>query len=278
MSDYRVSTVRTPINGEGDNSPYSQREEIVQHSDYYLSNQNIREFVSETSGMFWFILFSLGNIANVVLYPESNMTWIGVALSWGFNLMFGIYLASFNSQAHLNPCVSLCFYLFDKSMTLTQLVIHSLAQLVGSFLAASVVYGIYYDKIHLLKDDKTASSIFATYKANDVSTACAFFTEFLGTGLLVSGIFAILTNSKTKDHAPVFIGILLSSIVLAFGYQTAFALNPARDLGPRIFTACVGYDSFVYVDHYWWIPLVADYLGAIVFTYLFKILIVHQIV
>jgi glycerol uptake facilitator-like aquaporin len=140
----------------------------------------------------------LGNIANVVLYPESGMTWLGVALSWGFNLMFGIYLASFNSQAHLNPCVSLCFYLFDKSITLTQLVIHSVAQLVGAFLAASVVYGIYYDKISLLKDDKTASSIFATYKANDVHTGCAFFTEFLGTGLLVSGIFAILTNSKTK--------------------------------------------------------------------------------
>jgi MIP family channel proteins len=277
MTDYHVSTVRTPIN-EDNEIQYNHREEIVHHNTYYLSNNNVREFVSETSGMFWFILFSLGNIANVVLYPESGMTWLGVALSWGFNLMFGIYLASFNSQAHLNPCVSLCFYLFDKSITLTQLVIHSVAQLVGAFLAASVVYGIYYDKISLLKDDKTASSIFATYKANDVHTGCAFFTEFLGTGLLVSGIFAILTNSKTKDHAPVFIGILLSSIVLAFGYQTAFALNPARDLGPRIFTACVGYDSFVYVDHYWWIPLVADYLGAIVFTYLFHILVKYQIV
>ena len=278
MSDYRTSTIRTPINDDN-NLSYSQREEFLHNNNkYYLSNQHIREFVSETSGMFWFILFSLGNIANVVLYPESNMTWIGVALSWGFNLMFGIYLANFNSQAHLNPCVSLCFYLFDKSITFTQLVIHSLAQLFGAFLAASVVYGIYYDKIVLLKDDKTATSIFTTYKANDVNTACAFFTEFLGTGLLVSGIFAIVTNSKTKEHAPVFIGILLSSIVLAFGYQTAFALNPARDLGPRIFTACVGYDSFTYVDHYWWIPLVADYLGAVVFTYLFHVLIKYQLV
>lgn len=276
MSDYCVSTVRTPVHDNSD-IQYSHREEIVQPSSYYLSNNNVREFVSETSGMFWFILFSLGNIANVVLYPDSNMTWIGVALSWGFNLMFGIYLASFNSQAHLNPCVSLCFYLFDKSITLTQLIIHSLAQLVGAFLAACVVYGIYYDKIVLLKDNKTASSIFATYKAQNVGTACAFFTEFLGTGLLVSGIFAILTNSKTKDHAPVFIGILLSSIVLAFGYQTAFALNPARDLGPRIFTAMVGYESFTYVDHYWWIPLVADYTGAVVFTYLFHVLIKYQI-
>ena len=276
MSDYNVSTVRTPVHDDHSSVRYSPREELLQPNSYYLSNNNLREFVSETSGMFWFILFSLGNIANVVLYPDSNMTWIGVALSWGFNLMFGIYLASFNSQAHLNPCVSLCFYLFDKSITLTQLVVHSLAQLVGAFLAATVVYGIYHDKIVLLKDDKTASSIFATYKAQNVGTACAFFTEFLGTGLLVSGIFAILTNSKTKDHAPVFIGILLSSIVLAFGYQTAFALNPARDLGPRIFTAMVGYDSFTYVDHYWWIPLVADYLGAVVFTYLFHVLVKYQ--
>lgn len=275
MSDYRTSAIRTPTNVES-NLQYSQDE--VSYNRYYLNNPYIREFVSETSGMFWFILFSLGNIANVVLYPEANMTWIGVALSWGFNLMFGIYLASFNSQAHLNPCVSLCFYLFDKSITVTQLLVHSLAQLVGSFLAASVVYGIYYDKISLLNNDVAASSIFATYKANNVNTACAFFTEFVGTGLLVSGIFAILTNSKTKDHAPVFIGILLSSIVLAFGFQTAFALNPARDLGPRLFIACAGYSPFKYVDNYWWIPLVADYLGAVTFTYLFHVLIKHQIV
>lgn len=275
MSDYRTTTIRTPSNVES-NVQYSQDE--LYYNRYYLNNSYIREFVSETSGMFWFILFSLGNIANVVLYPEANMTWIGVALSWGFNLMFGIYLASFNSQAHLNPCVSLCFYLFDKSITVTQLLVHSLAQLVGSFLAASVIYGIYYDKISLLNNDVTASSIFATYKANDVNTACAFFTEFVGTGLLVSGIFAILTNNKTKDHAPVFIGILLSSIVLAFGFQTAFALNPARDLGPRIFIACAGYSSFTYVDNYWWIPLVADYLGAVTFTYLFHVLIKYQII
>jgi glycerol uptake facilitator-like aquaporin len=134
MSDYRENIVTTPVNS---NVIYSNENPV--YNSYYLSNPHIREFVSETSGMFWFILFSLGNIANVVLYPESGMTWVGVALSWGFNLMFGIYLASFNSQAHLNPCVSLCFYLFDKSITLTQLVIHSVAQLVGAFLAANVV-------------------------------------------------------------------------------------------------------------------------------------------
>jgi MIP family channel proteins len=273
MSDYRESIVNTPVNS---NVRYSNENPV--YNSYYLSNQHLREFVSETSGMFWFILFSLGNIANLVLYPESGMTWLGVAMSWGFNLMFGIYLASFNSQAHLNPCVSLCFYLFDKSITMTQLVVHSLAQLVGSFLAACVVYGIYYDKISLVQNNKVSSSIFATYKSSDVSIVNAFFTEFLGTGLLVSGIFAILTNSKTRDHAPVFIGILLSSLVLSFGVQTAFAFNPARDLGPRVFTACVGYDSFYYEDHYWWVPLVADYLGAVVFTYLFHVLVRYQIV
>lgn len=273
MSNYRDSTVMTPINS---NVEYLQENHIYTNR-LYISNQHLREFISETSGMFWFILFSLGNIANFVLYSEVNVTWIGVAISWGFNLMFGIYLASFNSQAHLNPCVSLCFYLFDKSITLTQLIIHSLAQLLGSFLAACVVYGIYYDKIILLNNDRIASSIFATYKASNVSIVNSFFTEFLGTGLLVSGIFAILTNNKTKDHAPVFIGLLLSSLVLSFGVQTAFALNPARDLGPRIFTACIGYDSFSYEDHYWWVPLVADYTGAVVFTYLFHILVKYQI-
>lgn len=275
MSNYSTNVIRSPINdNDNNNSVFNQCNDI--HNTYYLNNILIREFLSETCGMFWFIAFSLGNIANLVLYPESNMSWTGVAVSWGFNLMFGIYLASYNSQAHLNPCVSMCMYLWDASFTFTQLCIHSLAQLVGAFLAAAVVYGIYYDKIVLLNDDKKASSIFTTYKADNVNTSCAFFTEFIGTGFLVSGIFSILMNKSTKDHAAIFIGILLSSLVLSFGYQTAFAFNPARDLGPRIFTAMVGYSSFSFVDHYWWIPLVADYAGSITFVVLFHLVIKYQ--
>ena len=232
-------------------------------SSLYLKNDLAREFLSEAFGMYLFILLSLGNIAVLVLFPESVMTWPGVAVSWGLNLMFGIYVASFNSGGHLNPCVSLCVFLFGDTLSFSQLCVYSLAQLFGSFLAAATVYGIYYNNISRIQNDQSATSIFTTYKHPTITTTSAFFTEFLGTALLVGGIFVIIKHKETNKQVPIYVGLLLSSIVLSFGYQSAFALNPARDLGPRIFMAMCGYSTFSYSDNYFWVPLVADYLGAL---------------
>ena len=253
--------ITTPTNLNNElNSEIRFRSTLVNEN--YVENKLLKEFLSETLGMYFFVLLSLGNVAIYVLFPESKITWDGVAISWGLNLMFGIYLASFNSSGHLNPCVSMCVYIFDRSMTFTQLCLYSLAQLVGAFLASVTVYGIYYNNIKLL-DDKSASSIFTTYKNDSITTTSAFFTEFIGTALLVGGIFAIIKNKETTKHIPIYVGLLLTSIVLSFGWQSAFALNPARDFGPRIFMAMLGFDTFSFSDYYFWVPLVADYCGAI---------------
>lgn len=243
----------------------------------YCKNDLAREFISETFGMYIFILLSLGNIANLVLFPEANITWAGVAVSWGLNLMFGIYVASFNSEAHLNPSVSLCVFVFNKTFSFTQLCVYSLAHLFGAFLAAATVYGIYYNNISKIKNDQNATSIFTTYKNTSISTTSAFFTEFLGTALLAGGIFIILKHKKTSKQIPAYIGLLLSSIILSFGYQSAFALNPARDLGPRIFMAMCGYDTFSYSQSYFWVPLVADYLGALFGVGVYTLIIKKQL-
>ena len=243
---------------------------------YLIDNAYVREFMSETLGMYWFILTSLGNIAILVSYPESNMTWLGVSISWGLNLMIGINIASLNSNAHLNPCVSLSMYLFKRAITFKQLILYTLAQLLGAFCAAATVYGIYYEKFITLKDEKSISSIFVTYENSSISHLTSFFTEFTGTALLVGGIYIILHNKNTKDHASIYIGMLLSSLVLSIGYQSAFAFNPARDLGPRIFMACLGYDTFLYANNYWWVPIVADYCGAIFGSLVYFFLVQQQ--
>lgn len=248
-----------------------------QEDTLYCKNSNLREFVSETFGMYFFILLSLGNIAILVLFPEASMTWAGVSVSWGLNLMFGIYIASFNSSAHLNPCVSLCMFLFENNFNYIQLCIHSFAQLFGSFLAAATVYGIYYDKIKNIDDGQSATSIFTTYKNPSITTAGAFFTEFIGTAILVGGIFMIIQHKETSKQIPIYVGLLLSSIVLSFGYQSAFALNPARDLGPRIFMAICGYKTFSYSNNYFWVPIVADYLGALFGVSVYILLIKKQL-
>lgn len=271
MSNYNITpTVITP----NTNELYIQAEV---NNKYYIQNQNLREFVSEFFGMYWFILTSLGNIAIIVNYPDAYITWTGVAISWGMNLMFGIYIASFNSKAHLNPCVTLCMFLFEGGMTVLQLWLYTLAQLLGAFVAAITIYGIYYEKLSQLNNDKTITSIFVTYENPAINHTSAFFTEFIGTALLVGGIFIILSHKHTQDMAAIYIGLLLSSLVLSVGYQSAFAFNPARDLGPRILMACLGYDSFIYANHYWWVPLVADYCGAVFGTLVVQLFIKQQI-
>lgn len=226
-----------------------------------------RESLFECIGMYTFIVLSLGNVAIYSLYPEAAVTWIGVSISWGFNLMFGILVANLQSPAHLNPAVSLSMFLLEKAITLKQLICLTLSQLLGAFLGALTVYCMYYNK---LGDDDSFSGVFTTYKNPALTTVSAFFNEFFGTALLVGGIFMMIDNKFTNNHLPIFIGAWLTTLVISFGYQTAFAWNPARDMGPRILTAIVGYSSFSYIDYYWWVPLVASYSGGLTGALFYK--------
>jgi MIP family channel proteins len=223
-------------------------------------NSLVKESLFEFFGMYLFITLSLGNVALTNLYPEASANWTGVSISWGLNLMFGIYLASFKSPAHLNPAVSLCMFLFKQTITFKQLIWYTVSQFLGAFVAAATVYGIYYNKLG--SEDKY-SNIFTTSANYAITDYTAWFTEFLGTALLVGGIFMLVDHKSTKNHVPIYAGLWLSTLVFSFGFQTAFAWNPARDLGPRVFAACAGYASFSYTDYYFWVPLTADYLGAL---------------
>jgi MIP family channel proteins len=266
MSDVAIE-IHTPTNLDNRESIY-----VDNSSNFNCPIKLVKESLFEFFGMYIFISLSLGNVAIFSLYPAAQLNWTGMSISWGLNLMFGIYMSSFQSKSHLNPAFSLCSYIFEN-MTFKELVCYTLSQLFGAFMAAVTVYGIYFNN---LGSDDQFSSIFVTYKQSTISDTSAFFTEFLGTAMLVGGIFMLIDNSKTKEHLPIYIGAWLSVLVFAFGYQTAFAWNPARDLGPRILTAIAGYDSFSYMDYYWWIPLIADYTGAIFGTIIYKFLIKEQ--
>ena len=231
----------------------------------------VKESLFEFFGMYVFITLSLGNVAIYSLYPEANFNWTGLSLAWGLNLMFGIYLAGFKSPAHLNPAVSLCMFLFKKSINFKQLLCYTFSQFLGAFCAASTIYGIYFNKLGY---QDTYSNIFTTSSNDAITNYSAWFTEFLGTALLVGGIFLLIDNNNTNKHLPIYIGLWLTTLIFSIGFQTAFAWNPARDLGPRLFALCAGYSSFSYTDYYFWIPLTADYIGAIfgvtVYEYLIK--------
>jgi MIP family channel proteins len=245
------------------------------NNEYYTDKGKIpawvREACGEFFGMYIFILLSLGNVAIYALYPESKLSWDGLAISWGLNLTFGIYFASLFSKAHLNPAVTLCCYLFKKNVTLYQMVYYMVSQFLAAFLAAATIYGLYFNNI---KHENDYSGIFTTYKNKSITDTTAFFTEFIGTALLVGGIFTIIHLSEKEKisgkSVPVFVGAWLTTLTYSLGFQTAFAWNPARDFGPRLFTLMAGFSSFSYLN-YWWIPIVADFTGAMFGTLVFHL-------
>ncbi|KAK3746530.1 hypothetical protein QZH41_007379 [Actinostola sp. cb2023] len=157
--------------------------------------------------------------------------------------------------AHMNPAVTLAFAVARK-LSWVKVPVYWLAQLLGAMFASACVYGVYIDALNafdggvrqVLGPNGTAG-IWATYPQPFLSTANGFGDQVFGTMLLVSCIFAILdknNNAPDKGAAPVLIGLTVFVIGTAFGFNSGYAINPARDLGPRIFTAMAGWGGEVF--------------------------------
>lgn len=172
----------------------------------------------------------------------------------------------------MNPAVSLAMVIF-RGLSWADFVIYSIAQFAGAFAGALVVYITNYSAIKEAAAEATIG-IFITGRQSDaVSTTAAFVAEFLGTALLLLVILSTSDKGNTPagNTQPLIIGLALTAIGTSFGYQTGFALNPARDLAPRFLTAIFGWglEAFTRQGWYFWVPIVAPFLGAIggAFTY-----------
>ncbi|KAG0371389.1 putative aquaporin [Gamsiella multidivaricata] len=210
------------------------------------------------------VAFGSGAIAQLVFSP--NNSWFTMSLGWGLGLTFGIYVSGGISGGHLNPAVTLAQAIF-RGLPWAEVPIYWISQFAGAFAGAVVVYATNYHAIRAA-DPKTTIGIFVTGRqTGDVSTIAAFIAEFLGTALLVLVILATSDRGNTPagNVQPLIIGLSLAAIGNSFGWETGFALNPARDLSPRIFTAIAGWGlgAFTRQDWYFWVPIVAPFLGAI---------------
>jgi len=153
------------------------------------------------------------------------------------------------------------------------------AQLLGGIVGAALVYANYFHAIDLVEGHGVrtlaTAGLFSTYAMGYMTNVSCFFSEFLGTVIL---LFAILSINDKKDSSPpnglkpLVLFLLILGIGTSLGMQTGYAINPARDLGPRILTAMVGYgrDVFDFRTQYWlWCPVMAPFLGALVATFLY---------
>jgi len=232
------------------------------------------ELVAEFLGTFVLILLGNGVVAMVVLFPSQNPGetihggFTNITLGWGLAVMMGIYLAGKISGAHLNPAVTLALAVF-RGFPWRKVLSYSVAQTAGAFVASALVYWNYLPAFRQADPqlDHTAG-VFTTFPAFPAMPSAGFLDQLIGTGLLVLLIFAIVDEFNAPpgaNLAPAMIGLVVVAIGMSFGGMHGYAINPARDFGPRLFTVFAGFRNNGLTDgtRVWWIPVVAPLLGGL---------------
>jgi len=264
----------------------------AEHNHFFWSKVKLamKEPFAEFWGTFILVLFGDAAIAQTLLTANTSApgadgfgSWVTISWGWGIGLMLGIYVAG-DSGAFLNPAICLASCMFRK-MPWRRLPMYWLSEFLGAFVAAGVVYANYINGIdkfesgaRTIAPSKTATAgIFATYPDPDLTKTSQFFDQFIGSALLVFIIFALKDDSnKGKFIAsgawfPLGLFFTMTGIAISFGWQTGFAINPARDFGPRLMTACIGYGSGVWSagGYYFWVPIVSPFCGAVTGAFLY---------
>jgi len=235
---------------------------------YQVKSPLFRECLAEFLGTLILVLFGDGAVAQVTLSENTKGNYTTLCLGWGVGILFGIHVSGGVSGAHINPAITTTLALFRR-FEWRKVVPYIVAQTLGAFVAAFLIWAVYKPLFDAVDPDKTSTyGVFATYPySSDVSVGTCFLTEVVGTALLLCGLFAIgdeLNKPANPYSQPGAVALLVVGVGMAFGMNTGFALNPARDFGPRLFTLCAGWGSQVFTlrDAYFWVPLVAPVLGG----------------
>jgi glycerol uptake facilitator protein len=252
------------------------------------------EMFAEFFGTFMLILLGDGSVALAVaglpgsgrqrlaVEPFGPANWLIIVFGWGFAVTFAVYVAGGVSGAHLNPAVTLSFAV-RRGFPWRKVVPYWFAQVAGAFCGAGLVYGVYFSAIdwfnstsHLTRPQSVSTySIFATFPASYFHAAWTgpFVDQVVGTGILVV-LIAALTDARNQaplgNLSALLIGFVVTVIGIAYGTNAGYAINPARDFGPRLFAYALGWGRLAFpgdygaFTNYWWIPIAGPLAGALV--------------
>jgi len=221
----------------------------------------------------------------VVLSKSTAGSFLAINITWGLAVMMGCYVSAGVTGAHLNPAVTLALAV-RRNFPWNKVLPYAIAQTAGAFVASAVVYLTYREALtafdggvrQVLGAQGTAG-IWATYPQPFLSTfPGGVIDQVVGTALLVAVIFGISDSRNSPAPAgvaPVVVGLLVVAIGAAFGFNSGYAINPARDFGPRLFTFVGGWGSEVFRagNHWWWVPIVAPCAGGVLGGWIYDALI-----
>jgi glycerol uptake facilitator len=247
----------------------------------------MQSLLAEAVGTMILILLGDGVVANVVLDRTKghNSGWIVITMGWAVAVTIAVYAVGRISGAHLNPAVTIALATIG-SFPWAQVPGYVAAQMIGAILGATLVWLMYLPHWGVTRDPGSKLAVFATGPAIR-NTAANVIGELIGTAVLVFGILAIAANAQTlskpgdvdlsfvfsRGLQPLLVGVLILGIGLSLGGPTGYAINPARDLGPRIAHAILPIAGKGSSDWaYSWIPVVAPVAGGIAGAGLYAII------
>jgi glycerol uptake facilitator protein len=233
------------------------------------------ESLAEFLGTMILILFGNGVVAMVVLFGKGapgeivHGGFTNITFGWGLGVTMGCYVAGRISGAHLNPAVTLALAIF-RGFPWRKVLPYILAQVAGAFVAAALVFWNYLPAFRAADPnlDHTAG-VFTTFPAFPNTPSAGLLDQTIGTALLLFLIMALIDERNQPPGAnltPVLIGAVVVVIGMSFGGMHGYAINPARDFGPRLFTVVAGFKNNGLTDGslVFWVPIVGPILGGII--------------
>ncbi|MFB4296796.1 MIP/aquaporin family protein [Actinomadura sp. NTSP31] len=250
------------------------------------------EMSAEFAGTLILILFGVGVVAQAVAGsglgdPQSLGGHDAIAWAWGIAVTLGVYVSARLSGGHLNPAVTVALAVF-KGFAWRKVIPFIFAQFLGAFVAALIVRWDYSEILHKFDPGHTAKSqfVFSTMPGNGslpIHTWGAFRDQVIGTAILLFLILALtdLRNSPPlANMAPLIIGLVVVAIGMAFGADAGYAINPARDFGPRLAQFVTGYHGAwrdQYGQLYFWVPIAGPLIGGVLGAGLYLLFIGRHI-
>jgi len=246
-----------------------------------------REAAAEFLGTFLLIVFGVGVVAQTVLSKSASGSYLAINIGWGLAVMIGVYASAGVSGAHLNPAVTIALAV-TRGFSWSKVGPYIGAQLAGAFVAAAVVFLTYHEAfnaydlgVRQVAGGQATAGIFATYPQPFLSVFGGFVDQVVGTALLMAGIMAVTDQRNSAPPGwmtPVLVAGIVIAIGVSFGFNAGYAINPARDLGPRLFTAMAGWGGQVFTagGGWWWVPVVAPCVGAVAGAYAYDLLVARQ--